>query len=142
MDIESILIRFPFTGIYLTVCLKHVFQFYLILICNVIIISSHINYYIIKHVKKRKKLMCRMLNYAHNKMALLYGKNRPRKLVKRALRENDFLSYAVHAQYGPHFKISFAYLQRVSISFAARPCARKNYSSFIRLSKTGCCATN
>lgn len=38
-----------------------------------------------------------MLNYSHNKMALLYGENRPRKLVKRALGENDddFLSYAL-----------------------------------------------
>lgn len=81
-----------------------------------------------------------MLNYAHNKIALL--RKRPRKLVKRTLRENDFPSYAVHARYGVHFKVSFIYLQRVSISFAAQPCARKNYSTFISLSETGCCATN
>lgn len=77
------------------------------------------------------------------KLDLLYEKNRLRQLIKRALRENDdFLSYAVHAQYNVHFKVSFVYIQRMSISFATQSCARKNYSSFISLSETGCYATN
>lgn len=58
-----------------------------------------------------------MFNYAH-KMTVLYGENKLRKLVKRALGEHDdFLSYAVHARYNAHFEVSFA----------AQPCARKNY---------------
>lgn len=87
-----------------------------------------LNYYVITH--DVKKLMHIVLNYAHNKIELLYEKNRPRKLVKRPFaRNDDFLSYAVHARYGAHFEVSFAYLQHVSVSFVAQPRARKNYSS-------------